>query len=299
MIKIYTAPGSVNSMVSKLLPMSLLSLMFFISVVGKAQSLKGDTWATAQKNGTGNITVAFYETAGLVVKDNAGNMDGLCIDLLQRFVEFVDTKKGIKLNVQYAGNGENFRSFYESVKAGNGGVFGLGNVTITEERKKEINFSVPFITNIAVFMTHENVPTVNKLNELSSALAGKTAYVPKGTTHEKRMLELQAKHFPGMKIVHTTSSMESMEKMLQDKNGYCYQDLALYLEAMKRDNTIKRHAIADRGGENFGFIMPLNSDWTPIFNEFMTSFRKDPQYKQIIVKHLGASAAKMLEKVSN
>jgi ABC-type amino acid transport substrate-binding protein len=281
----------------------VLSVMFLTMILSLspavAQQLKGDSWAMAQKNGKGTITVTYYETAGLVVKNGSGQLDGMCVELLQQFVDYVQKTKKVALKVQYAGNGENFKSFYNNVKAGSGGVFGMGNVTVTEERKKEIKFSVPFMTNIAVFMTHEQVPSFAKLAEMPGALNGKTAYIPKGTTHEKRMLELKAKYFPGMKVVYTTSSTESMEKMLQDKNGFCYQDLALYLEAMKRNNTIKRHPVADRSGEKFGFIMPLNSDWAPVFDEFLTNLKKDAKYKQIIAKHLGSSAAKMLEKVSN
>ncbi len=274
----------------------VIALLLCASFVS-AQALKGDSYAVAKKNGSANLTVTFYETAGLIYKSSAGQAEGVCVDLINNFAEYVEKKEGVKINFQFKGNGENFTSFYNSVKAGSDGVLGLGNVTITDARKKEINFSPPFMTNIAVLVTHSNVPTISKLESIEQVLAGKTAYVPKGTTHEKRMLDLKAKHYKDMKVVSTSSSMEALEKMLADPNGFCYQDMALYLEAFKRNKTIKRHPVADSAGEQFGVIMPAGSDWAPLMNEFMKTYRADPKYKQSIIKHLGLHAAKMLEQV--
>jgi ABC-type amino acid transport substrate-binding protein len=292
-LKLYT----INTKKAFTCSVQVLALLLCTMSVVSAQALKGDTYADAKKNGAANLTIAFYETAGLIYKGTSGQVEGVCVDLINNFAEYVEKKEGVKVNYQFKGNGENFNSFYNSVKAGSDGVVGLGNVTITDARKKEISFSPPFMTNIAVLMTHNNVPTIAKLESVEQALAGKTAYVPKGTTHEKRMLELKAKHYKDMKVVTTSSSMEALEKMLDDPNGFCFQDMALYLEAFKRNKTIKRHPVADSAGEQFGIIMPQGSDWAPLMNEFMKSYRADPKYKQSIIKHMGLHAAKMLEQV--
>lgn len=80
---------------------------------------------------------------------------------------------------------------YEKVKAGKGGVVGIGNITITDERKKEVKFTQPIITNSAILITQSGVPTLGKLEDMPATFSDFTAYTAKGTQNEKRINELK------------------------------------------------------------------------------------------------------------
>jgi ABC-type amino acid transport substrate-binding protein len=275
-------------------------LLFCSSTFGYSQ-YSGDTWSKVSSTGSGTISLAYVETPGFVYKDASGKLTGICVDIMGDFVAYVNAKKGVKLTATYVGDGTSFRGMYDKVKASKGGVFGLGNITMTEARKEEIKFSPPWITNFAILVTQSSVPTLKKMEDISKTFAGLIAYTAKGTLNEKRLLDIKSQYYPTLKIAYVKSSPETMEKVLNDPNSFSYLDLAFYLDAVSRRQPLKRHPIGDKSSEQFGFIMPLNSDWQPLLEEFFNAnggYTNSTVYKKILSKHLGDTGVKLLQSVN-
>lgn len=276
-----------------------LGVLAIINIQSYAQSFSGDTWAQAKAKGQGEISLAYVETFGFAYKED-GKLTGVCVDIMNDFVKFVNDKKGVKLTSKFVGEGESFKGMYDKVKSSSGGVFGLGNVTITEERKKEVKFSPPFISNVAFLVSQNSVPTLAKLEDMPTTFADLTAYTAKGTLNEKRINEMKKKYFPGMNVVLTANSQETLDKLLSDSKGFAYLDLTFYLEATQQRKPLKRHSVGDVSSEKFGFIMPLNSDWLPLMDEFFKAdggYTNSAAYKGILRKHLGETGMKLLQGV--
>jgi ABC-type amino acid transport substrate-binding protein len=276
----------------------LLMITAFFSVQALAQSYVGDSWGQVKQVGKGTISLAYVETPSFVYKDKSGQLTGICIDIMQDFVTWVNENKKVKLQSKFVGDGASFQGMYQAVKKSSAGVFGLGNITITEERKREVKFSHPFITNFAILITQGNVATLAKLEDLPTTFGKLTAYTAKGSLNEKRILELKAKYFPALKIVTTSSSPEAYKKVFNDPNSFTYLDLAYYLEAVQERKSVKRHPIGDRAAEQFGFAMPLNSDWNPLMEEFFADnggYTSTKRYREILSKHLGDTGVKLLQ----
>lgn len=275
--------------------------LFLFSILGSltaySQNYTGDTYAQSKAKGQGTISLAYVETPSFVYKEG-GALTGICVDIMNDFVKWANESKKIKLNANYVGDGSNFRGMYDKVKVSSGGVFGLGNITITDERKREVKFSPSYITNFAILITQSSVPTLEKMEDLKTTFGKLTAYTAKGTLNEKRINELKKKYFPEMKIVLTGTSQETYEKVTSDPNGFAYLDLAFYLEAVSQRKPVKRHPIGDQTSEKFAFVMPMNSDWSPAFDEFFAAnggYLNSPQYKAILRKHLGETGVKLLQ----
>ena len=263
-----------------------------------AQDYSGDTWANVKSAKSGTLSLAYVETPSFVYKDKAGNLTGICVDIMDDFIKWVNKTKGVQLSSRFLGDGSSFHGMYNKTKTASGGVVGLGNITITEDRKKEVKFSPPFIQNFAILTTQPGVPTLNSLEDLPKAFGNFTAYTAKGTLNEKRVQELKQKYFPAMKIASTTTSQEALEKVFVDPNGFAYLDMAFYIEAVQMRKPIKRHPVGDKTAEEFGFIMPLNSDWSPLMEEFFTAnggYTNTREYKTILIKHLGEAGVKLLQ----
>ncbi|MEL7002121.1 MAG: transporter substrate-binding domain-containing protein [Bacteroidota bacterium] len=273
------------------------ALFFMLGSMPLMAQYQGDSWAKSKSNGAGSVSLAYVETPGFVYKDNGGNLTGICVDIMQDFANYVKEKKGVNLNMNYVGDGSSFSTMYNSVKDSKGGVFGLGNITIRESRKKEVKFSPSFITNFAILVTQKNVGSFTNWSDVPKTFSGLTAITVKGTTNEKRLLDLKKKYYPGMKVSYTSSSPEALEKVLSDPKLFSYLDLAFYLDAVQRRKPIKRHPIGDQSSEQFGFTMPLSSDWQPLMNEFFNAnggYVNSMAYKKIIRKHLGDTGVKLL-----
>ena len=276
--------------------LSLLITCFFSASL-YSQTYTGNTWAEAVKSKQGTVALAYVETPGFVYQDPNGQLTGICVDIMKDFALYVNKTKGVKLNAKFVGDGSSFRGMYNSVKASKGGVFGLGNVTITDARKKEISFSSPFITNYAILITPNSVPALSGLEDISSTFSGLTAYTVKGTTNEKRLLNLKKKYYPNMQVSYLSSSAAVLEKILNDPRSFTYLDVAFYLDAIQHGKSVKRHGVGDQSSEQFGLIMPLGSDWKPVLNEFFEAnggYTNSIAYKKILSKHLGDTGVKLI-----
>ena len=276
--------------------LSLLITCFFIARL-HGQTYTGDTWAEALKSKQGTVALVYVETPGFVYKDSNGQLTGICVDIMKDFALYVNKTKGVKLNAKFVGNGSSFRGMYNNVKASQGGVFSLGNVTITAARKKEISFSSPFITNYAILITPNSVPTLSRLEEVATKFSNLMAYTVKGTTNEKRLLDLKKTYYPDLKISYLSSSTVVLEKILQDPRSFTYLDVAFYLDAIQHGKPVKRHGVGDQSSEQFGLIMPLGSDWQPVLNEFFEAnggYVNSIAYKKILSRHLGDTGVKLI-----
>lgn len=275
-----------------------LIILLLLSGTVFAQSFSGDTWGQVKTKKTGSISISYVETPSFVYQDKTGVLTGISVDIMRDFVDWVNTTKGVKISSKFVGDGSSFRAMYDKTKSSTGGVFGLGNVTITEDRKREVKFSPPIITNFAILITQPGVPTLGKLEDIGKTFGTLTAYTAKGTLNERRILDLKQKYFPAMKITTTTTSQETLEKIFVDPNGFAYLDLAFYIEAVQMKKAVKRHPVGDKAEEQFGIVMPLNSDWAPVMQEFFKAnggYVNTKEYKTILVKHLGESGVKLLQ----
>ncbi|HET8859349.1 substrate-binding periplasmic protein [Marivirga sp.] len=282
----------------KFLKWTFVLVLSMITGTLLSQSLSGDNYETAKNNGKGTVTFTYVETPGFVYKDQSGKLTGVCVDIMNDFLQYVRTNHGINLNARFLGNGSSFSAMYNGVKNGKNGVFGLGNITVTEARKNEILFSPPFITNFAILVTHSSVPTLESMSEITQKFNGFTAYTAKGTLNEKRINKLKSDYYPDLEISYVNSSPDVLEKILNDKNSFSYLDLAFYLSAVKERKPLQRHKVGDEGSEEFAYIMPQSSDWQPIIEEFFNAnggYKNTTAYKKILVDHLGLSAVKLLD----
>lgn len=277
----------------------LVKNLFFAVLIMAAGNVaygqySGDTYAAAKAKGNANWVFTYSNSPGFATKNASGQMTGICVDLMNEFKKYVEEKKGIKIAVKYqAKDATNFTLFLDEVKKSKGGVFGLSNTTITDARKKTYKFSPPYITNIGMILSNNAVPTLTKLEDISTKFAGKSAVTIKNSTNEKRLLEIKSKYYPKMRIEYVSSFSEIMDIIAKNPSKFTNIDFTYYFDAVKNRKPIKRHPGGDDPTEQFGIIMPLSNDWAPLLEEFMNAgFVGGMNYKKIISKNLGQGAMK-------
>ncbi|MEL6535313.1 MAG: transporter substrate-binding domain-containing protein [Bacteroidota bacterium] len=260
----------------------------------------GPTFAQAQASKSAEVTCLFTHTPGFVVQNENGRMEGILVDLLTEFQSYVKTRRGIALTFKFERvPNDNFQELMERVKASEGAVLGVSNITITEERQNVYDFSTPYISNISVLISHPSVPEVTNLGEISRAFAGKTAYAAPGTTHENRLLRYQREYLPNMQIVPMMYETVILDKVAADPNAFASTDFIFYANALKNNIRVKRHPAGDGESEQFGLALSKNNDWTAMMNEFLNSgYLKSSGYRKRISDHLGYHALSLLSTLS-
>jgi putative glutamine transport system substrate-binding protein len=280
----------------KLLSVFVIGISLLISHKSFSQ-LKGDSFQSAKTSKSANLTYVYAGVNGFANKGADGKLAGLFVDLMNEFESYISTKYGITVNSTYVPvKGGDFQLFLNDVKNGNGGVFGLNTTTIKEERKAFLKFSPAILNNISVLISNRSLPTLSSMGNISSEFSGKVAYTAAGSTYHERLKDLKSKGFSNLQIKMVSSEYDIIDSILTDENSFGFIDISFYLEYLKQRKAIKRHPVGDLGGEQYGIIMPLSSDWQPVIAEFLNSgFLDSSEYRQIVIDNLGKGALRMLE----
>lgn len=258
--------------------------------------LAGDSWETILEHGSGTLHIKYVPSGGFAYEDDDGHLTGTTIEILNTFVDWAEQTHDVSIDVEYSDESE-WQKFYEIVAASGDGVIGTGNVTITEERREEIQFSPPYLNNIAVLMSHEDRPELSSLDEIPDVFAKQTGLMYPGTLHGERMEYIRDNYYPNMPVDTVRSNSEIMDKMAEGDLYFTYVDV--YNFAVARDDgvPVKRHEAGDDEDEQFGFIMPLESDWGEPLEEFFEhdgGFLESDTYREIIREHLGENMMEVL-----
>lgn len=275
---------------------AIITWLFYLS--SNAQNFTGDTWATARQSGRATIVLTYAEVPKYSEIID-GNPKGICFEIMDHFVEYVESRYGIDMNVEYKSIADptNFQAFLSSVRGSTGGVFGLGDVSITEDRRSQFEFSPPYLSNIAILVTSKSVSNLSDLSEISTEFYGMKAVVQKGSSHDKRVQRLQ-RLYGGFDIEYVDNSAEKLNRVIASPNYFTYIDFPNYVTGVLDGLSMKRHAKGDDSGGKFGLIMPKGSDWAPVMNAFFRSnggYTLSEKYRESLRKNLGEKILRLAD----
>ena len=256
----------------------------------------GDSWEQVQQQGSGTVNILYVPSGGFAYEDEDGYLTGTTIEIFRAFREWVEEKYDITLELSFEGETE-WQDFYQRVASSGDGVMGTGNVTITEERRDEVQFSPPYLDNIAVLISHEDRPELEAMEDIPEVFADQTGLMYPGTLHGERMEEVRYTYYPGMPVDTVRSNDDIMNKMAEGDRYFTYVDVYNFVNALDDGIPVKRHEIGDDDDEQFGFIHPLNSDWIePVteFFEYDDGFLQSETYREIVSEHLGEDMTEIL-----
>lgn len=284
--------------VTRLIMICCCALLLANTTQAQTIRLSGDSWELTEKRGVGRITITYIETPLFIYKNEAGKLSGLCVDILKEFILFLEKEKGVRVVLSVYKPNDDFNIFLSNVINAEGGVFGLANITITDTRKKVMKFTRPYIKNRALLASHKDLPTLYDLKDMPKAFAGCTAFTVRNSTFEQDLLELKQKYYPEMAIEYVSSAATLVYKIAETPNSFGKIDFPYYVEATQKELPVKVHPVGSTF-EDFGFIMPLNSDWKGVWDEFLERFTGSESYRQLLIKHFGEGPARLLLGTAN
>ncbi|TVQ03670.1 MAG: amino acid ABC transporter substrate-binding protein [Balneolaceae bacterium] len=261
-------------------------------------SQNASNWLEVQQRGYGTVTLAFVSSDGFSYTDNDGNLTGVTIELVRDFIRYVNKAYDVNIEINYYPV-DNFSGFYNYVKEAESGVFGVANVTITEERRNELQFSPPYMTNIATLITHSDIPEIRSFDEIPVTFTDLKALAFEGTLHQDRLENIRTEYLPDADIVFAQSNNEIIERASAQNRYFAYVDIYNYWRAAEHGAPLRRHAAGDESSEEFGIIMPLDSDWVEVIEEFFEyngGYVQTSRYRELMEKHLGKELADLLLK---
>ncbi|MCG6118031.1 MAG: transporter substrate-binding domain-containing protein [Aquimonas sp.] len=274
----------------------LIWLCLMITASDPAAALdRGDTRAAHRESGSARLQVLWVASEGWAGSDAEGHPQGLAVELMQRFAGWLEEAHGISVSLDFVEE-RSWRRFYGRIREAEGGVFGLGNVTITETRRQELAFSPPYVDNIAVLASHAGLAQLQDPADLATHFEGRRALGFAGTLHESRLAALAKAYWPDMPLDAAGSNDEILAALAADTH-FGYLDAYVFHRAQARGLPVRRHSALDARDEQFGIIMPLDNDWQGLLAEFFAlddGLMQAPWYREAMARHLGPELAELL-----
>ncbi len=274
-------------------------VVFLVALVLAACAAEPDdppdaiSWDEAQLDGAATLTAWYVPAGGFAYADD-GRLTGVTVEILRTFAAWVDETHGVEVTLAFTEEPD-WSVFYDTVAAADEGTVGMGNVTITEERRTELDFSPPYLENVAVLISHADDPELSSFNNLPEDFADHTLLAFEGTLHEERLRALREAHAPELDLAFASSN-DAIVEAVADGGHLAYIDVYNYHRAREAGAPLQRHAVGDDAAEAFGYILPPGSSWTPVLEGFFqeTDFTATAAYRQILETHLGAEVAALL-----
>ena len=277
----------------RLLTLVLMALCWALTSLAAADS--GTTLDQARAGESAELKVLWVASEGWAQAGPDGQPEGLTIAIMQRFAEWLNAQHELDVTLEFVEEAD-WRRFYGRVRDASGGVFGLGNVTITAARREELAFSPPYATNVAVFISGAADPEVHEPAALPQLMLGRRALGFAGTLHEARLRDLAERHWPDMPLDLADSNDEILAAVAASTH-FAYVDGYNYFRARAQGLAVRRHPALDDPGEQFGIIMPLDNDWQDLLVDFFASeggLVNSDWYRDQLVKYLGHGVATMM-----
>lgn len=253
----------------------------------------GTTFQQAQQQRSANLKVIYVPAPGFAYKEN-GQLTGVTVEIMRDFQRWFERYHGIQLELNFDAD-ENWSNMYQRVQNANGGVFGLGNVTITSERREELSFSPPYLYNVAVLVTPDHIETIESPDRFPLLIQELQPLAFAGTLHEVRIRQLRDSYHPEQELTRVNSNQAVIDGAATDY--YSYVDAYNFYRAVDEGVTIKYHPEFNQEGERFGIIMPHNNDWNTLLTAFFAAeggYLTTPRYADLLNRHLGNGVADIL-----
>ncbi len=240
-----------------------------------------------------SLFVHYFENPPFSYSDGT-NLKGIEIDIINEYVAWLKAKKNMNLSIGYKGYTD-FEVFLNKVKTSDKSTFGLGTLTINQERKKELDFTRPVLKNVAFCITNGHAPDIKVKNktELLKVFGNMTAITIPNSSLNGYVLEMKKLYVPELKISYQSNPQKILDEVSKNVLQFGYVDAVSFWLYLKKNpgRFLKMQKVLSQSKEELAFVLPKGSEHTQLFNEFFDApggFKYSKTYRSILEKHLGS-----------
>jgi len=216
---------------------------------------------------------------------------GFELDIINEYVLWLKVTKKQNVAVKYR-SFTNYNLFYSATKSAPKNTIGLGAVTISAEKAKEVDFTIGYLKHVAFCITNGNAPDIKTKTpaEIIKALGSMTALTVTNTNLSKYVQEIKKNYIADLKIKCESSETLVLDEISKNVLNFGYIDAIEFWFYLKANPSkfLKMQKILSQSKEEFGFILPKGSPNKVLFNEFFTTFKASRNYRSILEKYIGS-----------
>lgn len=219
---------------------------------------------------------------------------GVEIDIINEYVLWLKLNKKMNVVVKYNSFAD-FEQFYGATKKGSKNTLGLGGVVMSPEKAKEVDFTNPYIKNVAFCITNGNAPDIKTKTkpEIVKALGSMTALTIDNSNLSKYVTELKKVFIPDLKVTAQPTQIKILDEISKNVLNFAYVDAIEFWFYLKANpgKFLKMQKVMNQSKEDIGFVIPKGSPHKTLFNEFFSGangFKTNRNYRTILEKYVGA-----------
>lgn len=255
-----------------------------------------DSWQSVQQKKSGRIAVLWYDIEPFIYR-RGDSIIGVEYELMQGFAPYLKKKYGVDVTIDWV-DARSFENIYPVVKSSTEkGLFGMSFYSITDERKKEVKFSPPYMPDLNIVVSSTNLPVYEKDEEFIKDLKKMHGFTMAQTTMEEDMNKLR-NYYPQLNISDKTDDYEVLDHIAAYNNAFGYVPISIYVVALQRGIKVKRQKVLATRREGFAAIYTKASDWDEPINDYFNSPECKTLTQNLIRKHLGEEVANIILDVS-
>lgn len=270
------------------------------SLFGQQKTPAGNSWAETKANKKGTIIAYWHESRPFIFKEN-GRMQGIEAELIAHFQKFLKEEHQVLLNVIWKET-PSFAEVYANIRDKNDkGTLGVSAFSITPERRKHVKFTAPYMSDICVLITSNNVPIVKSEAEFREVFSKLTAVTIKQTTYEQDLLKLRSEGELDFKLQYIPSRQNILRTIEQMDDAFGFIDLPVYMMIFSNDPSVKvkRQNIYPKKREGYALIHPVNSDWSEPLSAFFAEDNFQSKLEKIIGNHIDSELYYFIESLAS
>ncbi|WHX44731.1 transporter substrate-binding domain-containing protein [Bacillus pumilus] len=249
---------------SMLLIMGLIVVLVMAACGSKSDSGSGE--------GKGTYKIGIDTTYPPFEFEKGGNYEGIDVDLINAIAKDQDFK--VKLEAM------DFSGIIPAMQAGQLDV-GMGGMSITDERKKKVDFSDPYFdAGLTVVVKKDS--SIKLIDDLK----GKKLAVKNGTTGAKFASDNADKY--GYEVVQFNDSPSMFQEVSNGNADALIEDYPVITYAIAQQD-LKLKTVGDRlNGDQYGIsvMKGKNQDLLKKINKGLENLKKNGEYDKIIDKYL-------------
>ena len=270
---------------------SLSLLIFHSSVLGN-----GDSWKEIIEEGEGFLEVYWYPN-NVIIENSLDVIDGIEHDLAVSFIQYVNKKYEVSVELKWI-ESQSFQNVIESVKGSRNGTFGAASISITDDRSKYLNFTTPYMADVAVLVSNNYLPVALTEDELRRILSGNKAVTIQNTTLDRALKDLKSKLKLDFEIAYVSNSGSIIDEIVSKPKSFGYVDIANFLDAIDQNIEVKRQFFYPIKLQGLAFAYPKGSDWQEPIEDYFNSQQFNLDKFRIITKYLGSDASEIISRIS-
>jgi serine phosphatase RsbU (regulator of sigma subunit)/ABC-type amino acid transport substrate-binding protein len=283
----------------KLLLLIIFLYSFVFPAVAQDEYVRGNGWEAVRFMKTEGVLIVYYYENKPFIYTNDDELSGIEYDLLIQFRNYLKTKHNVNIKLVWK-KAETTDDFYEAVGRGDRGSIGVGAVTITEDKKQHFKYSPPYMSDMSVIVSNEQVKDCATMEEFRAAFGAMQAISIEHSFYDKYLAQIQKIILPNMKVKFVRNNDELIGKIASADNIFGYVQLPSYLLALKNGDKIKRQKLFVQSNETgYGFVLPAKTSWDEPLKEFFNNMQFKDSVNAITKKYLGADISEFVTELEN